>query len=284
MPGTERIVELKSIGEFALRSRLSQKALRLYDELGLLVPAQVDPDSGYRFYDPRQLEDARLVAALRRIGVPLAEVKVIIGLEPQVAADRIGEFWAGLEAGHAERRELANFLVERLSGKRSVMYEVKIRDIPKRSLLCMKRHVDGWDGAWAFGKEFVGILKQSKLPSLKGIEGAVFSIYFGEVSEDGDGPIEWCKPVPEVRADDLALDHPELTLRTEPAHSEAFIHLGRGGETTSVQWQLISEGLHSWSAEENRLPSSLGVRMTYLAEGPRAPDIAPDCDFAVPLL
>ena len=64
-------MELMSIGEFAVRSRLSQKALRLYDELGLLAPAQVDPDSGYRYYDPGQLEEARLVAALRQIGVPL---------------------------------------------------------------------------------------------------------------------------------------------------------------------------------------------------------------------
>jgi DNA-binding transcriptional MerR regulator len=277
-------VELMSIGEFAVRTRLSQKALRLYDELGLLVPAEVDPDSGYRFYDPAQLEGARLVAALRRIGVPLAEVKVIIGLDPQQAANRIGNFWAGLEAGHAERRELASFLVERLSGKRSVMYEVKTRDIPKRSVVCIKRNVDGERGAWAFGKEFVGILKESGLPRLKGIEGAVFCIYHGEVSEDGDGPIEWCKPVPDKLADEIAKDHPELVLRTEPAHTEAFIHLGRGGETTSVQWQLVSEALHTWSADNNRPPSNLGVRVTYLAEGPRRPDSAPDCDFAVPML
>jgi DNA-binding transcriptional MerR regulator len=39
-----------SIGEFAGRSRLSAKALRLYDELRLLPPARVDPDSGHRWY------------------------------------------------------------------------------------------------------------------------------------------------------------------------------------------------------------------------------------------
>jgi len=54
-----------SIGEFARRSRLSPKALRLYDELGLLPPARVEDDSGYRFYEVGQLEQARLVAALR---------------------------------------------------------------------------------------------------------------------------------------------------------------------------------------------------------------------------
>ena len=41
---------LLSIGVFARRSRLSMKALRLYDRLGLLKPADVDPENGYRRY------------------------------------------------------------------------------------------------------------------------------------------------------------------------------------------------------------------------------------------
>ena len=53
-----------SIGEFARRSRLSAKALRLYDELGLLPSARVDPDSGYRWYAAGQLDNARLDSAL----------------------------------------------------------------------------------------------------------------------------------------------------------------------------------------------------------------------------
>lgn len=56
------VMDLVTIGAFARLSRLSQKALRLYDELGLLPPAHVDPVSGYRFYAPEQLERARLVA------------------------------------------------------------------------------------------------------------------------------------------------------------------------------------------------------------------------------
>jgi DNA-binding transcriptional MerR regulator len=46
---------LMSIGEFASASRLSQKALRLYGENGLLPPAWVDPASGYRYYGVHQL-------------------------------------------------------------------------------------------------------------------------------------------------------------------------------------------------------------------------------------
>jgi DNA-binding transcriptional MerR regulator len=106
-------VDLMSIGEFARLSRLSAKALRLYDELGLLPPAQVDPDSGYRWYAAGQLDDARLVASLRQIGVPLAQIQLILGLEPEAAAAQIGAYWSGAEADHAARRDLASHLVDR---------------------------------------------------------------------------------------------------------------------------------------------------------------------------
>ena len=52
-------------GEFARASRLSRKALRLYDELALLSPVQVDPVTGYRLYAPAQFEQARLVREAR---------------------------------------------------------------------------------------------------------------------------------------------------------------------------------------------------------------------------
>jgi PPM family protein phosphatase len=68
-------VDLMTSGAFAQASGLSRKALRLYDELGLLHPARVDPDTLYRFYHPGQLEQARLVAWLRRLGMPLAVIR-----------------------------------------------------------------------------------------------------------------------------------------------------------------------------------------------------------------
>lgn len=111
------------IGEFARRSRLSAKALRRYAELGLLVPARVDPDTGYRWYAPDQLGQARLVALLRRIDVPLARIKHILALAPAEAADEVRAYWAAADAEHAARRELVGHLVDRLHGRKSAMSE-----------------------------------------------------------------------------------------------------------------------------------------------------------------
>jgi|SRR5579862_2520949 len=275
-------MDLLSIGEFARLSRLSPKALRLYDELELLAPARVDPDSGYRFYATDQLDRARLVASLRQVGISLAQIKIIVDLDPPAAANEVASFWAKADEDHAVRGELTQRLVDRLNGKRSAMYEVSIREIPDRSLLCLKRHVDGYDGVWALGKEFVGLLRERPTPSIDGRAGAAFLIYHGEVSDDSDGPVEWCRPVPDDDADALAAEFPTLTLRTEPEHEEAFIPLG-AVEVSAAQWQLVSDTLFGWAAQQQRRPSELGVRITYLASRPLTPDSRPDLDFAVPL-
>ncbi|QMU69655.1 protein phosphatase 2C domain-containing protein [Streptacidiphilus sp. P02-A3a] len=112
---------LLTIGAFAKESRLSPKALRLYDELGLLTPARVDPASGYRFYATEQLRRARLVAWLRRIGMPLARIRVVCALDDAAAAREVRAFWDQVEADTAARRELATFLIDHLSWKDPTM-------------------------------------------------------------------------------------------------------------------------------------------------------------------
>ncbi len=98
-------------------SGLSPKALRLYDELELLVPARVDPATGYRYYTADQLERARLVAWLRRIGLPLNQIQQVGALDPEQAADRISAYWEQVEAEVEARRRLARSLVHWLTEK-----------------------------------------------------------------------------------------------------------------------------------------------------------------------
>ncbi len=70
---------------FSRASSISIKALRAYHEAGILVPARVDPDSGYRIYAVDQLADAAIVARLRALDVPLAQVKEILhGRDPEL--------------------------------------------------------------------------------------------------------------------------------------------------------------------------------------------------------
>ncbi len=102
-----------TIGGFAVAAGLTPKALRLYDELGLLRPAAVDPATGYRTYDAAQLGRARLVAALRRVGVPLARIGEIGDLPPAAAAADLAAWWRQVEADTADRRVLVHDLLAR---------------------------------------------------------------------------------------------------------------------------------------------------------------------------
>jgi protein phosphatase len=118
-------VGLLTIGAFARASRLSPKALRLYDELGMLRPAEVDQASGYRFYDPAQLDRARLVAWLRSLGMPLARIRLVCDAEPATAAQEVAAYWEQVVAETAARAELAAFLCDYLSGKATAMSDAR---------------------------------------------------------------------------------------------------------------------------------------------------------------
>jgi DNA-binding transcriptional MerR regulator len=63
------------ISEFAAFSGISVRTLRLYDRMGLFRPEHVDPDSGYRYYLPEQLQDIDTVLGLRRLGFSLEDIQ-----------------------------------------------------------------------------------------------------------------------------------------------------------------------------------------------------------------
>ena len=113
--------ELWTIGEFARESGLTPKALRLYDDLGLLRPAEVDPGSGYRRYAPDQLAQARLVAALRLVGMPLARIQEVLDAPPAAAARLVESYWLQVEHDTTTRRDIVSALVEQLESEETSM-------------------------------------------------------------------------------------------------------------------------------------------------------------------
>ena len=280
---------LTSIGEFARRSRLSPKALRLYDRLGLLRPARVDPDSGYRWYTASQLTQAELIAGLRQLGLPLAEIGPILALDGPAAAERLSRYWGDAEASHNGHRELALSLLNRLPGKETTMttassdatYEVGLRDLPDRQVLCLQRHLHASE-MLTVGKGFLAQFRgDPAVPGLDGVAGAPFVIFYGHVSEDSDGPVEWCRPVPADQAGALAARFPELTLRTDPAHQEVFVHLP-SAEDAGPQWPPVMQAMETWGAAHHRQPAG-GIRQLLI--WPRtSPGYGPELEFAAPLV
>lgn len=116
---------LMTIGDFAHASGLTSKALRLYDELGLLPPRQVDEHSGYRRYAPSQLGRARMVAKLRLLGMPLDRIKGIVELPPAAMAKDVQAYWFQIEADTVARRSIVATLVHELGSEVHEMTSTK---------------------------------------------------------------------------------------------------------------------------------------------------------------
>ncbi len=107
-------VQRMSIGDFARATGLTPKALRLYDEMGLLRPAEVDEHSGYRYYRPDQLDRARLVAQLRLVGMPLDRIRLVADSPRLSGAAEVLSYWRQVEADTSTRRALVSVLVDAL--------------------------------------------------------------------------------------------------------------------------------------------------------------------------
>ena len=113
--------DLLTIGDFARAAGLTPKALRLYDDLGLLRPTEVDERSGYRRYAPAQLEHARLVATLRLVGMPLARIQQVLDGPRAAAAGAVEAYWVQVEADTATRRDVVTALVRHLRNEEPTM-------------------------------------------------------------------------------------------------------------------------------------------------------------------
>ncbi|MDI5962542.1 DNA polymerase III subunit beta family protein [Streptantibioticus silvisoli] len=94
---------MRGIGDTARDSGLSVSALRFYDGAGVLVPGRVDLVTGYRWYTPAQVEEARLLAALRRARMPLADIRLVLAGWSGRDAGLVGD----LLAAHLRRMENA---------------------------------------------------------------------------------------------------------------------------------------------------------------------------------
>ena len=69
------------IGEFAQIAQVSGRQLRFYDQLGLLRPAHIDQQTGYRYYSIRQLPRLNSILALKELGLSLEQIGPLLEKE-----------------------------------------------------------------------------------------------------------------------------------------------------------------------------------------------------------
>lgn len=265
-----------TIGQFAHRSLLSPKALRLYDRQGLLVPAEVDPVTGYRRYRESQLADARLIARLRKLDMPLAEVAKVLAAPPDRRGDALVAYWEAVERRLAGQRDLLMYLLIRLSGKERTyeMFTIAEREAPEQVVLTEQRHVT----VAGLTEWFADCLPRlhGLAEANGGITGAAFIIYHGEVNEESDGPVEVCIPVDPARAGSI-----DAPTRVEPAHREAYTRIRK----SMVEFPHILtayDAVEKWIADNGREMTG-SPREVYFTDFMEAGPDDEVCDIAFPI-
>ncbi|MER8184140.1 MerR family transcriptional regulator [Kitasatospora sp. NPDC094015] len=267
---------LLGIGAFARRSRLSQKALRLYDRQGVLRPDRVDPVTGYRSYRESRLTDARRIRLLRGLDMPLAEVAEVLAVPGPQGADLVAAYWERVERRTAAQRALAAYLRIQLTGGEGIldMFDIQQREVPEQLVLTERRRIRPEElPAWipAACERLFAVAEGDG-----GVYGAPFVVYHGEVNDDSDGPVELCVPVDPARAAAFA-----AAARVEPAHREAYTTLTKA---QVVYPQILSayDAVFQW-VKEHGATVTAGPREVYFADWDEAGPGDPACDIAVPL-
>jgi DNA-binding transcriptional MerR regulator len=244
------------IGPFARASSLSVKALRSYHEQGLLVPAAIDPATGYRSYSPAQLADAAVIHRLRRLDVPLADIHTVLDArDPEVTAKVLAEHTATLQARLAELEEVVDELFHGVVTPEELT-PVHTRPEPAVTVLA----VHGRATPEEFGLFLVDAADRLKVAARE--DGAVVTDVLGA-----------CFPTPEDEVEDLAAvlpvaDAPLLSAASraggvqvdELPATEAAVLVHHGPyERLEDAYRLLG----TWVAE-NAEPGALPVRERYL--------------------
>ncbi len=185
--------QLLTIGRFARMCWLSVRALRLYDETGLLHPAYVDPLTSYRYYSAEQAPTARAIAILRSLDMPLPEVREIVNeVDPEQIRARLDLHRAAIEERiERDRQKLCR--VEELIRKGAVMsYDIELKDIEGTDVVGVTLKTSpesvGTDAAPAFHQVFDGLAARGIGPA------APPRMVYHEMGEDS-WTVEVCVPV-----------------------------------------------------------------------------------------
>ena len=269
--------QLLTIGEFGRQTRLTTKALRIYDETGLLRPAELDPGSGQRRYGVSQVHVGRLIGMLRGADMSLAEIGVLLadlGQERDRAAARLDQHLSQLEARHTSRRFLIRHIHAILREEDEPMFPIQTRHVPAQRVMSIQRRLRA--------SETDSFVREAKAAFRSHLAGTVptgpFTLIFhGIVDYESDGPLEAILGCPDdVQVTDL------IGIRTEPAHDEAFTTI------TKAQWDypaiLAAYDAVACSPEVSARPKSqLSCREVYVAEPEEVDDNQLICDIAFPL-
>ncbi|MDR1710348.1 MAG: MerR family transcriptional regulator [Propionibacteriaceae bacterium] len=130
------------IGEFSKLGRVTVKALRYYDEIGLLKPSSVDEWTGYRYYASSQLYQLHEIVALKQLGFSIEQISAILAdaAPASLVADRLAELEAQQRSVIDQLFRVRHYLKIKEEGY-EMEYKVVVKEIPGCTVFSARRKV-----------------------------------------------------------------------------------------------------------------------------------------------
>ncbi|MEM9692494.1 MAG: MerR family transcriptional regulator [Myxococcota bacterium] len=225
------------IGRFSRSCRLSVKSLRYYAQIGLLVPAYIDPSTGYRYYVAEQARDAILIGMLRGLDVPVERVRQLLAAEAEERSALLARERDRL-AAELKKKKLALDSIERLASHGDLLpYDrIEVREEPAY-VVATRVGESRAETLIEDGGRFVMDLWAELRASGRGFENPVMCLN-GDPDADGRIRVKACigvsDPLPRLR---------DVTIETLPAVQAAWL-IHRGAYDTLG---LAYHALDAWS-------------------------------------
>ncbi|MEV7565416.1 MerR family transcriptional regulator [Streptomyces tanashiensis] len=250
---------LLPIGQFSQASGLSITALRHYDASGVLVPAFVDPVSGYRYFQRDQVRTAQSIRALRQLDIPVEEVRRLLGSDEEHLVAALQAHLRGAERRLEAQRFVVHSLLNRLTEGAEMTHRVTVRQGAAERILVRGATVDN-SGLDAFLRnayqEIYAVAGRGPLT----FTGPAFVRFHGVCDDENETLVEACLPFWENGAQPT--DLPEgLTVRDLPETTLACTEV-EGAAAAFPQILGAYDAVADWITEHGFVFAG-AVRMVY---------------------
>jgi DNA-binding transcriptional MerR regulator len=224
------------IGDFAQLSRVSPKALRLYDRLGLLKPKKVDSTNSYRYYSATQLPRLNRILVFKELGFSLEQIKCLLdeNISPQEIRGmlrlRHSEIQQRLETDRIRLLQVEMRLQELERKKSMSEYEIIIKPSPSQLVAATLGVISNYqDCEVIFPRLFDRVYHYAASQGIKHF-GSSISIYHDTKLRDKNIPVEAAISIPEKIADNdrevWIYELPEVETMATAIHQGSFLSLG----------------------------------------------------------
>ena len=176
------------IGEFSKLTQISIRMLRYYDETGLLKPAAIDPQTGYRLYSSDQLTRLNQILALRDCGFTISEISAMMGsqsLSPALIEAKQKEIQQIIAAEQISLKQLQS------QGHFADPVQIVIKAVPDCHVLSLRRVIPDYYAEGALWQAMAAFVQTERLTAV----GQAFSIFHDEAYQEKNVDVELCLPV-----------------------------------------------------------------------------------------